>query len=387
MLSYVSETEIVELLQAMIRAPSVNPPANTAACATVLMDLLQRENIDVERVEGQPGLVNVVATLSGERPGKRLILNGHIDTVPAGDGWTVDPFGGELSDGFIWGRGSCDMKSGVAAMLMAMVELKRSGASFAGEIQLQAVADEETGSQWGTLHLIEQGYCDGADFAICTEPTSNRLELGNRGLRWVDVRVSGVASHAGRPQLGVNAVVAAAEIIGRIQALEFERRDERFEIPAPSISVTTIKGGQTVNVIPDSCSFSIDRRMLPGETEQQVLAELKKAIDPVRADLDGAEVRVNVRSGCWDPYVISPDEPVALAAVDAAREILGREPEVGYKAACTDASHLATRAGIPTVLVGPGNERLSHKPDERISVDALVQGTAIYVEMFKRLLH
>lgn len=386
MLEQVQTSEIVELLQEMIRAQSVNPPANTTACASMLAGVLEREDIAFERVEGQPGLVNVVATLRGDRPGKRVILNGHIDTVPAGDGWSVDPFGGDLRDGQIWGRGSCDMKSGVAAMLMAMVELKRSGSRFAGEIQFQAVADEETGSRWGTLHLIDRGYCDGADFAVCTEPTSNRVELGNRGLRWIDVTVTGVASHAGRPTLGVNAVVAAAEIIERIQALEFTLRDERFEIPAPSISVTTIQGGHTVNVIPDRCTFSVDRRMLPEETEAQVLAELESAIVPVCEGREAVDVEVAVRPGCWDPYTISPEEPVAVAAVDAARDVLGHDPEVSYKAACTDASHLVTRAGIPTVLLGPGNERLSHKPDERISVEALVAGTAIYVNLLERLM-
>ncbi len=149
--------------------------------------------------------------------------------------------------------------------------------------------------------------------------------------------------------------------------------------------MTTIQGGHTVNVIPDRCSFSVDRRMLPGETEQQVLAELESSIAPVR-EWEGIEVDVSVRAGCWDPYVISPDEPIALATVDAAREVLGREPEVGYKAACTDASHLVTRAGIPTVLFGPGNERLSHKPDERVAVDALVKGVAVYVRLLEQLL-
>jgi acetylornithine deacetylase/succinyl-diaminopimelate desuccinylase family protein len=385
-LEYVRTQEVVELLRAMVRAESVNPPADTRACASLLMDVCLAEGIDVERVEGRPGAVNVVARLSGGWAGRRVILNGHIDTVPAGDGWTVDPFGGELRDGCIWGRGTCDMKAGVAAILMAMVELKRSGQPFAGEIVFQAVADEESGSRWGTLHLIEQGYCRDADYAICTEPTSNRIELGNRGLRWIDITVSGEASHAGRPGLGINAVSAAAEIIRNIDALEFTLRDERFEIPAPSVSVTTIEGGHTVNVIPDRCAFSIDRRMLPGETEASVLAELEAAIAPVRAGCDGIEVDMTVRPGCWDPFVIEPDEPVALATVEAAREVLGREPQVGYKAACTDASHLVNRAGIPTVLLGPGNERLSHKPDERIAVYALAEGAAIYSVALRRLL-
>ncbi|MEZ4522043.1 MAG: M20 family metallopeptidase [Thermomicrobiales bacterium] len=386
MLSHVDPDEIVDLLQAMVRTRSVNPPAKTEECAGILLDLFRAEGIDAESVEGAPGVVNVVATLRGTQPGPKLILNGHIDTVPAGEDWTVDPFGGELRDGQIWGRGTCDMKSGVAAMLMAIVDLKRSGRSFAGEVQFQAVADEETGSRWGTLHLIERGYCDGADCAICTEPTNLAVELGNRGLRWIDVTVEGLASHAGRPQLGVNAVEIASDIIGNIQAIEFDLHDDRFEIPSPSISVTTIAGGHTVNVIPDRCTFSVDRRMLPGETGEQVLAELEGAVSPVRERYEGAKIEVSVRPGSWDPYTISPDEPVAVAAVEAAREVLGHDPVVGYKAACTDASHLVTRAGIPTVLFGPGNQQLSHKPDERIAVEALVNGTAVYVEMMRSLL-
>ncbi len=386
MLKFVGEGEIIELLQEMVRAQSVNPPADTRACASVLLEMLQAEGIDAEPVEGRPGAVNVVGRMISGQPGPKLILNGHIDTVPDGDDWTVDPFGGELRDGYIWGRGTCDMKSGVAAMLMAMVELKRSGEPFGGEVVFQAVVDEETGSQFGTLHLIAQGYCQGADFAVCTEPTSNRIELGNRGLRWLDVTVKGSASHAGRPGLGANAVTAAAAIIERIDALAFMTRDERFEIPAPSISVTTIQGGHTVNVIPDRCSFSVDRRMLPGETGDQVLAELAAIIGPIQAERSGVQIEVQARPGCWDPYTIDPAEPVVGAAIDAALEVLGREPEIGYKAACTDASHLVTRAGIPTVLLGPGNERLSHKADERIAVEALIQGTAICGSMLRRLL-
>ena len=386
MLEHIKPAEIVELLQKMVRVQSVSPPADTEDCAGILLDLCRAEGIDAEAIEGRPGAVNVVARMVGDSPGKRLILNGHIDTVPAGDGWTVDPFGGDLRDGYIWGRGTCDMKSGVAAMLMAMVDLKRSGASFAGEIVFQAVADEETGSQWGTLYLIEQGYCRDADFAICTEPTSNRIELGNRGLRWMDITVTGSASHAGRPWLGRNAVTAAAAIIERIEAMEFTVRDERFESPEPSISVTMIEGGHTVNVIPDHCTFSVDRRMLPGETEVQVVFDLQAVMHDALKELPGIGVSGELRPGGWDPFLIDPGEPVVEAAMAAARDVLGREPQTGYKAACTDASHLVIRAGIPTVLLGPGNEQLSHKPDERIAVDDLVAGSAIYVEMMRRLL-
>jgi acetylornithine deacetylase/succinyl-diaminopimelate desuccinylase len=386
MLEHVTESEIVQLLQEMIRLPTVNPPADTGACAQVLLEVCRAKGIEAEILEGRPGAANVVARLVGERPGKQLVLNGHIDTVPAGEGWTVDPFGGEIIQGKLYGRGSCDMKSGVATMLMALVDLKRSGVPFAGEIIFQAVADEETGSQFGTLHLLEQGIGAGADFAICTEPTSLRVELGNRGLRWLDVTVEGVASHAGRPHLGVNAVERAARLIAAISEMRFAARNDFFEIPEPSISVTTVSGGETVNVIPDRCRFAIDRRMIPGETETQVLAELESVIEPFRQEHPEHAITVDVRPGGWDPYLISADEPVVQAALKAVRHVTGHDPEVTSKAACTDASHLVARGGIPTVLFGPGNERLSHKPDECVAIADLLTGAAVYRRMFDLLL-
>ena len=383
---FVEEREVVDLLSAMIREQTVNPPVQTSRCANVLKDLLDAEGIPCELVEGHPGAVNVVATLGGSRPGKTLLLNGHIDTVPAGDGWSSDPFSGAVRDGLLYGRGSCDMKSGVATMLMALVSIKRSGMDFAGKIILQAVADEETGSLYGTRYLLEQGYGADADFAICTEPTSLRVELGNRGLRWIDVTVHGQASHAGRPQLGRNAISVASQLVEAIDAIRFQGRNDFFEIPTPSISVTTIAGGHTANVIPDLCTFSIDRRMIPGETEAQVLAEIETAFAPVRRSNPEVAIDIHVRAGYWDPYLIPADEEIVALTTAAYASVTGQEPQIGSKAACTDASHLVNMAGIPTVLFGPGNERLSHKPDECVSIRDLLTATNIYQEICRAAL-
>lgn len=385
-MAYVSERETVQVLQDVIRAPTVNPPADTRQCIEVLRRVCRDAGIDSEVVARHPERANLVVRWRGSRPGPTLVLNGHVDVVPPGEGWSVDPFGGELRDGMVWGRGSCDMKSGVVALLMAMVAWKRSGREFAGELLLQAVADEETGSRDGTLYLLEQGIGSDANFAICAEPTSLRVERGNRGLRWIDITVMGQASHAGRPQLGVNAVSIAAQMIAALDAEPLDLRNDAFEIPTASRSVTMVSGGQTVNVIPDRCSFAVDRRMLPGESENDVLAEIESTIAPIAARHPGAEYRIDVRDGGWDPYLLDEDEPILVAAVEAAREALGREPELGGKAACTDASHLVTRVAVPTVLFGPGNERLSHKPDERVAAADLIAGVDVYLRLFERLM-
>ena len=378
--------EVIELTREIVRAPSANPPGDTRECAEVILRKFQKERIDAEIVEGKKGVCNVMARVPGRGKGKTLLLNGHIDVVPPGEDWTLDPFGAEIRDGKIYGRGTCDMKSGIASMIAAMAEWKRSGIPFDGELVFMGVGDEETGSEFGTVYLLRKETGKKADFAIVSEPTSLRVELGNRGLRWIDITLKGKASHAGRPHLGVNAVSYAARLIRAIDSITFKNRNNAFEIPEPSISVTLIHGGTKENIIPDRCELTLDRRMIPGETSETVLAELKDVIDPVLRMKKELEIEIRMRPNSWDPYLISEREPVAQAVIASVEEITGKRPLIGGKAACTDASHLYHLGGIPTVLFGPGNETLSHKPDECVSIQDLLTGTEVYLSVFKTLL-
>ena len=280
---FITEGEIVDIMQALIRCPSVNPPAETTECARVVSEILKKNGIEAEIVEARPGVANVVARLEGNQSGKKLLLNGHLDVVAPGEGWTVEPFGGEVRNDLIYGRGACDMKSGITAMLSAMIAFKRSERPFNGEIIFTAVGDEETGSQFGTKYLLEKGVANQVDLAIVTEPTDLAIELGNRGLRWFDITINGLACHAGRPHLGKNAIQYASKIVEAIHGMKFTREDDRFEIPQPSISVTMIDGGTQVNVIPNRCRIAVDRRMIPGETTDSVLHELNEIVSSATA--------------------------------------------------------------------------------------------------------
>ncbi len=311
--NFITEGEIVSIMQELLRCPSVNPPAQTAECAQVVSNILGRNNIKAEIVEAQQGVANVVARLEGKKSGKRLLLNGHLDVVAPGEGWTVDPFGGEVRNGLIYGRGACDMKSGIAAMLAAIIAFKRSGQPFNGEIIFTAVGDEETGSQFGTKYLLEKGIANQVDLAIVTEPTDLAIELGNRGLRWFDISVKGLACHAGRPHLGINAIQYASKIAEAIHEMKFTRRDDRFEIPRPSISVTMINGGTQVNVVPNRCRLAVDRRMIPGETTDSVLHELQEIVSSATLAQPEIDVEIHIRPECWDPYLISEDEPIVVS--------------------------------------------------------------------------
>jgi len=386
MTDLISQAEIVEIMQELVQSPSVNPPADTTECAGVVARIFHRNHIPAEIVEGHPGVANVVARLTGREEGKRLVLNGHMDVVAPGEGWTLDPFGGEVRNGCLYGRGACDMKSGIAAMMAAMIALKRSGTAFNGEIIFTAVGDEETGSRFGSQFLLSQGFMRGADAAIVTEPTDLAIELGNRGLRWFDLTVKGRSCHAGRPHLGLNAIVYAARIVQAIHAFEFKQRDERFEIPAPSMSVTMINAGTQVNVVPNRCRLAVDRRMLPGETTDSVLAEINAIVAAVMSDPSEVEVAVEMRSDFWDPYLISEDEPIVAALIKAHIQATGRKPPVRTKLACTDASHIFHRAGIPVALYGPGIAAKSHQVDECVPIENLVAATEVFLAVFRDFL-
>lgn len=381
-----AKEESVELTQELVRCPSVNPPGDTTDCAQIVLNKFIENDIDAEIIEGKKGACNVVARFSGQNKGKVLLLNGHLDVVLPGEDWTVDPFGGEIRDGKIYGRGSADMKSGAASLIAAMIAFKRSGVSFNGEIVFMGVAEEETAGEFGTVYLLENKIGTNADFAIVAEPTSLKVMLGNKGLRWIDIIVKGKASHSGRPHQGINAIDYAAKLIGAVHSMEFKNRNDAFDVPSPSISVTMISGGTKENIIPGRCDLVVDRRMIPGETSETVVEELKRIINPIVEGEKGLHIETRLRPNHFDPYLISEDEPIAQATIESFEEVTGRKPEITAKSSCTDASHLFQKAGIPTVLFGPGEESASHKSDEYVPIDNIMLSTEMFVSIFNKLL-
>jgi acetylornithine deacetylase/succinyl-diaminopimelate desuccinylase family protein len=384
MTRYIKESEICELTQALVKQPTVNPPGDTKECANIIADYFHKNRIEAELLDCKNGIVNVVAKYTGTKSGKTLLLNGHMDVVAPGKEWTVDPFGGEIQDGKMYGRGTCDMKSGIAAMAAAMVGFKRSKKKFNGEIILMAVGDEETGSQFGTRYLLEQKIGLNADFAIVTEPTDLKLELGNRGLRWIDLSITGKACHAGRPHLGINAIEYGARLIDAIRTFKPKIRNDKFEPSLSSLSVTQISGGTQANVIPNQCRITLDRRMLPGETTETVMSELSNIIDS--AALSDVTIDIEMRPNFWDPYLISESEPIVQTIKNSYKKIIGKNPLIGTKPACTDGSHLFHIGKIPALLFGPGLPALSHQVNEYVPLRNIYLATDIFIDAFEKLL-
>src|SRR5262245_34578886 len=364
------------ILRDLVRARSQNPVDGEGAVAAHVTRFLCDLGLAVETPEVFPGRPNVVARLRGSGGGPTLAFNTHMDTVPEGDGWTRDPFGGELADGQLYGRGSVDAKGPLAAFLAAIEGLLRAGVHLEGDLLMTAVADEEACST-GARQLVPGLQ---ADLAIVGEPTRLQVGIAHRGSLRPVIAVTGRTAHSSRPSEGVNAVYRAVPAIQAL-AIYGERLAERPAHPlcgTPSAAVTLLSAGVRENVIPDRCEIVLDRRMVPGETEDVALKEVLAILNRVRAEHPGLQVEIARTLPTTGPASeIEASHPLVGIALGAAEAALGRPSRVhGMSGAC-DMTHFRA-AGIPCVVLGPGHESQAHQPDEHMDLVQLTQGAHAY---------
>jgi acetylornithine deacetylase/succinyl-diaminopimelate desuccinylase-like protein len=257
--------ESIAFLRDCLRTQSVAP--GEAAMGALIARKLQRACSDVRVVEAEPGRPNVLASAPGPAPGAVLLVNDHMDTVPAGprDEWSVDPFGAESRDGWVYGRGAADSKGGLCAMVMATDIFLAAGGPARGELLMTAVCDEEVGSRLGTRYLLRQGLIRG-DFGIVCEPTGNRIECAAKGVLHVEIMTKGRMAHGGKPWAGVNAIAQMARVIAALEPYRVELAGRTHPlVGSPSTTIGTIAGGTVPNMVASECRMVVDRRILPGE--------------------------------------------------------------------------------------------------------------------------
>jgi acetylornithine deacetylase/succinyl-diaminopimelate desuccinylase len=335
---------------------------------------------------GRPNLVARVAAANGS-PGRRLLLCGHTDTVPLNADDPGVGFSGDIREGFLLGRGSVDMKGPVAAMAAALVVAHQDRRLAAGELILAAVVDEEMESLGceALVRDVQAGRLS-ADAAIVGEPTSNRVALGHKGLEWLAVDFVGRSAHGGTPQAGVSAILGASRFLARIEtdlAPELRRRTHPL-LGAPTINPGTIRGGDQPSTVAARCIVEFDRRTVPGETYAAVLAELAELARAVEASLPGLAISIRrLDSGMATmehlSLEISPQHPLveALTAVVGRR---GGDAVATSFPAWTDGALLWNFAGIPSVVLGPGDLAHAHSPREALPLEELYEAAAIYLE-------
>jgi acetylornithine deacetylase/succinyl-diaminopimelate desuccinylase-like protein len=270
--------EALGLARELVRAPSPNPPGHEVAVQRVARAYLDDiPGVEIEERGSSPDRPMLVATLEGRRDGPTIILGGHVDTVPVADGWTRDPFEGEISDNRLYGLGASDMKGGVAAI---MVALRRLAADPPGAtVVLHLVPDEEPGGQFGAEMLLDAGQIVG-DAAIIAEPSELRVFCAQKGNLFAAIHLRGRAAHGSMPENGVNAISAALRLgVDLEERLAPMLRSRSHALVGPaSLSIGTISGGRRTNVVPDECTLTVDRRLVPGESADEAIAELERFV-------------------------------------------------------------------------------------------------------------
>ena len=394
--------ELVSFTQDLVRMPTVNPPgAEYEACAVFLGDDLTRRGYDVEyivaedRPEHTPEYprVNVVGSRRGSSGGPVVHLNGHIDVVPAGGGWTVDPFAAVVRDGRIFGRGVCDMKAGIAAAVFAGEAIARAGVVLPGAIEISGTVDEESGGFAGMAHLARVGRVSHprTDFVIIPEPLNvDRISIGHRGVYWSELTVRGRIAHGSMPFLGISAIDRMSDVLNAVQRVlrpALSRRTTSMPVVPDAarhatINVNAIDGGQHVEgsqtpCVADRCRAVFDRRFLMEEGFEAARSEIADLVDRTIGSMSGVEYEL--RDLMVVEPVRTPDDSPLIGALDRSiRRVLGTPARLVASPGTYDHKHVARIAGVlHCVAYGPGELELAHQPDESCRIDDLVNATKV----------
>jgi acetylornithine deacetylase len=373
----------VALTRALVRVDSRNPTLvpggpGEAAISRMLADVLTGWGFRVELREAAPGRPNVVARIGAAAGGRSLIFNGHLDVVDV-EGMVHAPFDAEQREGRLYGRGSSDMKAGVAAMCAAAARAAESG-QLRGEIIVTAVVDEEFESL-GTRALVAAGLR--ADAAVVTEPTRLAIMPAHKGFVWIDVTVRGRAAHGSRWDLGVDAIAHAGLLLAELDRFDAEVLPTRGHplLGRPSIHASLIDGGSGMSTYPDRCLVRLERRTIPGERPADAVAEVEAACDRVRARRPTfvADVTAGVAQ---NPSDVDPGAPIVRAIADALRN-RGEGTRIEGMTAWTDAAIL-NDAGVPAVCFGPGDITLAHAAEEYVIIEEIERATAVLDDLARR---
>jgi len=393
--------EIISFLQKLIQQPSVQ--GNEKGVQQIVISKLNDLGLTVDvwdpshqdlatspyfipsrdSYEGSP---NVVGVLKGQGGGKSIILNGHIDVVPEGDRtkWKHDPFSGKIEDGKMYGRGTTDMKGGNVALLLAMEAIIQSGIKLKGDVIFQSVIAEESGGV-GTLATLLRNYT--ADAALIPEPTNMKLFIKQQGSMWFRVTIEGLSAHAGTRYEGVSAIEQAWKIHQGILMLEKKRNDlvndplySHIPIPIP-INVGKIQGGSWPSSVPDLVTMEGRIGVGPHETMQDVKNQLTDHLASLCAEdewLKDHPVKVEFFGGQWVPNAVETDHPFATLMQENFETVYQRKIRIEASPWGTDAGLLGQVGGIPALVIGPGETKVAHYPNEYIEIKEILQAARLF---------
>jgi putative selenium metabolism hydrolase len=338
---------------------------------------------------------NVVGRV-GSGQGPKLVFDGHMDTVAVGDprNWPHPPYDGVIENGILYGRGTCDMKGGLAAMVYSVKALLDAGVELAGDLYVVGVVQEEPCEGFAMQVLVEQGGIH-PDYVVLGEPSNLQIKVGHRGRVEMQVKVRGKAAHASSPELGNNAIHNAARLVFGLELLAPRLATDPV-LGQGTLAVTQIESqAASRNAVPDYCTFFIDRRLTLGETERKALAEVQHIVntEEVNADVEVTEYRATSYTGydcrtksSFPAWVMPENSRLVQATVRSVRETLGYRPRLSRWTFSTDGTYTAGVASIPTVGFGPGEERYAHTLEEQIRLNDVVDAARVYARLAVELL-
>lgn len=374
------------LLKQLVAIPSVNPDhtgpddpgGGEAAFARFIRDYAKEQGIQSKLQKVAPGRHNVICRLPGRKSGQRLIFLSHLDTISS-TGMTVPPFKGIVKSGKLYGRGACDPKASLAAMLLALVRIAQSPSKCDGEVLFVGTVGEEKDFV-GVRKLVDSGIH--ADACIVGEPTSLKLVVAHKGLVRFKITTTGKTAHGSTPEKGVNAIYRMAPVITAIE--EYNHKLKKHSHPllgSPTIVLGVINGGTAANVVPDQCSIDIDMRLLPG---MSVVSEIRKLSTFLRSH-GIRHFKIEKPHLADAPLEQDPTHPLIKCVQSAARDNSVKCPLTGASYG-TDGSAMHA-AGIPTVVFGPGNPKFAHAPDEHVVLNEAEKAVDIYEDIVRRMDH
>lgn len=379
--------DIVELAKSLIRIPSVSVPAGVtppplhgeAELVAFLADWLTMRGANVAITEVAPGRPNLVARIGNASSGRSLLMEAHSDTVSV-DGMTIAPFDPQVRDRHLYGRGACDVKGPMAAMLAGIFQYLESHGDPPGMLYFAATCGEELGGL-GADNLIQSNTLH-PDAVIVAEPTDLNVIYRHKGVVRYHITTQGRAAHSSTPTQGVNAIMRMQPILARLShygtTLAAQPGDPK--LGHATLSVGTIHGGTQVNIVPDTCTIEVDHRLLPGESPESAERQIRALIEAEPLSEEPGQATCEI-SQAYPPLGLSPDNPLVKTVLNAVRNVApDATPSIAHFA--TDAGFFHA-AAIPAVVFGPGSIRAAHTANESIPVDALLQGKAAYARIIE----
>lgn len=380
-LELLDDNELIEFLAELIRVDSTNPPGNEKDVAEVAKKKLDNYGVESKILDlEEPNRANLLAQIGEPSEGPTLVYSGHFDVVPAGDGWKYDPFGAEIVDDCMYGRGTSDMKAGVAAMLMALCILKKADVHLKGTLKFLGTSGEEV-NMYGARSYVKQYGAEGIDALVISEASMGDLLIAEKGALWLKFISKGKRAHGGQPEQAINALTNMIQFVEKLQKeFEFDVIESDILTP-PTLVLTSMHAGDLTNIIPDKCEATVDIRTIPGNDNKNLLAKIEKILAEVKKENESVDISIEVQQNLL-PILTDKDNLLIKKSIESYQKVFNKEPKLSGVVYYTDAVPFReANPKLPLLIYGPGDYTRNHKINEFVEISSVIDAAKFYIAL------